>query len=90
MKTGDKVVCVDDAPCFTCGIKMTGLFKDQLYVISHFDPDCRELVCMLGVEFVCECGNDGAAIERFRKLDELKAEARQRQSKPKTNYANKT
>lgn len=89
MKPGDKVVCVDDGPCRICGKgRYPGLTKGTVYVIvsvKQFSVKEGHGVCIkvIGIREpgCCFPGyfEDHTSIDRFRKLDELKAEAGDRQ-----------
>lgn len=83
MKIGDKVVCVNDSPCNWCRVPI-GLKKGQVYVIDGIiRRNGGFSVLILGWTLSCahlEAHNgepkNEAWIERFRLLDEMKAEAR--------------
>lgn len=86
MKTGDKVVCVDDSPC-RCRIKCggaIGLKLNSIYVIEGFDFEDGELLLLL-VGFspltmpIPHKGRTMSA-SRFRLLDHLKERTRQIES----------
>lgn len=84
MKIGDKVVCVDIKPCW-CG-KLTGLILNQVYVVKStgFHEWGNSVITLFG--FYSKCGsrhttNDTFDVQRFRKLDDLKAETRVRLEK---------
>jgi hypothetical protein len=82
---GDKVVCVDDSRCGSCGCEI-GLTKNQVYVCAGYIPHSfGEAIILLGWTAKCadqpahsrwpkNCAN----AKRFRKLDELKAESGKR------------
>lgn len=80
MKIGDKVVCVDDSPCVNCGKKT--LIVNNVYVVeaTQIHPLYQELeIRVLGANHEppnCRAFWRG---DRFRLLDELKAEAAKRQ-----------
>lgn len=81
MKPGDKVVCVDDGPCRKCGAPVE-IQKHLTYVVSDAWVDTSNTlsVGLIGVvPQPCHFSNSilkwGYAENRFRKLDELKAEA---------------
>lgn len=84
MKPGDKVVCVDDSPC-KChchlGEPVIHIAKGIVYTVE-FDqgPGADEGIVLIGVRDNRHRLNYGYNHFRFRKLDELKAEARLRQS----------
>jgi hypothetical protein len=73
----DKVVCVDDSCCVTCGAKVS-IIKNQVYVINdrHINPlNGILLVNLTGVTLNCHETpyKRGFAASRFRKLEEVKA-----------------
>lgn len=83
MKPGDKVVCVDDSPCSYCDSAMN-LKRNRVY--------CVESINARGTGFRvvghCTCSafcvsalfhKSHNRIERFRLLDDLKQEAKQKQ-----------
>ena len=82
MTTGYKVVCVDDSPCKCCG-KPLSLKLNAVYVVLSERHTPRGLFLSV-VGGVTSPDNhpfgEGAAAFRFRRLDELKAEALQRQN----------
>lgn len=80
MKTGDKVVCVDDSPCRLCGAPVN-LKKGQVYVIMEIEDVSglygREpALKLIGTPATCLEHNPFNAhrASRFRLLDELKQE----------------
>lgn len=84
MKVGDKVVCVDDSlsRCPCCFGLPTGLILDNVYVVEAVHRDGLSIK-VLGVPLIHSflTGDDHYySVERFRKLDELKQLARDRQS----------
>lgn len=83
MKIGDKVVCVDDAPCRCCGT--TGHFiKGQVYVIIEmFVFDDILVFQLLGNYFETET-HLGVCASRFRLLDHLKEASKQAKETPRT------
>lgn len=83
MNIGDKVVCVDDSKCCCCGFKVPNLLLNSVDVIDDTRLGSLGLyIHLLGRDLVCQCTESGtyALAKRFRKLDELKQEAGQRQS----------
>lgn len=87
MKTGDKIVCVDDSPCKFCGAPIN-LIKNQVYVsmgVSNMWLDNRLRVSVLGRKSKCEhstvLNESFVCVKRFRLLDELKNENSIRQSR---------
>ena len=82
MKPGDKVVCVDDGPCKWCGAVLP-IIKGRIYVVSenttcpiYGDPGINLIgVPQVRCHEIKRPGKMGFSINRFRKLDELKAEA---------------
>jgi len=86
MKTGDKVICVDAQPCWICGLPM-GLTEGGIYVVEKHGTHENGLavVWLVGQRTACsfrhkEPQNSFGAL-RFRKLEELKAENVERESK---------
>ena len=86
MKPGDKVVCVDNV--FRCGCtKQAGLTQGNVYVIEHVQeaPSGIGLLLLGHRPEPHICGKKSAKFphffraRRFRLLDELKQEARQKQ-----------
>ena len=77
MKTGDKVVCVDDSPCQTCGASVN-VIKHQVYVVEHSCND-RPAISLIGIRPNCGSGLFYRA-DRFRLLDELKSANKQQQA----------
>ena len=87
MKVGDKVVCVDDSPNKNhCGCPCS-CKKGVVYVIAEarVHPMYGNLgLKLLGLVISHLCGRAGTGYidaSRFRLLDELKQEAKQRQEK---------
>lgn len=89
MKPGDKAVCIDDSPCRNCG-EIVPLIKNQVYVIEklHTDSSGNRGPILIGVAGCSGCidWNLAAKVgawysERFRLLDELKQQTRERQQK---------
>lgn len=83
MNVGDKVVCVDDSPCKICGV-ISDLIVNRVYVVQKITQ--HKCIVVVGIAMkACHISNDGNdwgyVPERFRKLDELKEETRQRQLK---------
>lgn len=80
MKTGDKVVCVNDSPCTVCGIPVP-LFMNSVYVSIGASDNWADGIMrlkILGYDSKCEhaLGCRGwVGAWRFRRLDELKKEA---------------
>lgn len=81
MKTGDKVVCINDNPTdHRCFKKLTAvpIKKGVVYVINdarlmHNMPS----VTLIGVNYRCPiCFNKHFKAKRFRLLEELKQEAK--------------
>jgi hypothetical protein len=73
----DKVVCVNDSCCVTCGAKVS-IIKNQVYVINdlHINPlKGNLLVNLVGVSLNCHETpyRKGFFANRFRKLEEIKA-----------------
>ena len=89
MTPGDKVVCVNDGPCRHCGTRPK-IILGQVYVVSWIGRSNRNrpIVELLGLPNP-NChptwgGKVWHGAVRFRKLDELKQEARERQEKKQT------
>lgn len=83
MNVGDKVVCVDDSPCCYCHTPID-LLSGQVYVVSgiRICYVSKNLVLdILGLKPTCHGIGQAYNAKRFRKLDELKEETRQRQLK---------
>lgn len=85
MKIGDKVVCVDDSPRKDCNCHVL-VRKDSIYVIKGICPITDSYgkagIYLVGIINFHNCGRSAlggafAAI-RFRKLDELKQESKER------------
>jgi hypothetical protein len=79
MKTGDKVVCVDDGPCKQCGVPVD-IVRGSVYVVLRCDYWNRAIpyVALVGAFTGCHGGDawkNCFHVRRFRLLDELKAEA---------------
>ena len=69
MKYGDKVVCVDDSPCQSCGAPVN-VIKHQVYVVeARFDDWAA--ISLIGIRPICGARFFYRA-DRFRMLDELK------------------
>lgn len=79
MSIGDKVVCVDDSPCKTCGANLS-IVKGSIYVIvglrlSRYGS--IPMLDLLGAEAACHGEkNNGYMAARFRLLDEMKHRTR--------------
>lgn len=80
MKTGDKIVCVDDSPCKFCGAPIN-LIKNQVYVsmgVSSRWCDNVTRVSVLGRKSKCSHHSleieSWVCVKRFRLLNELKNE----------------
>lgn len=84
MIPGDKVVCVDDSPGKCCG-KVVPLIKGNVYIVDKivvFTPKGMAIQ-VLGIHSKeSKCHYAGFNSNRFRLLDELKQESKQRQSEP--------
>lgn len=84
MKPGDKVVCIDDSPCRVYKIDL-GIKKNQTYVISGtMTHNGKLFLYLVGFNMPNTCqifGRRTFRADRFRLLDELKQEARERQQK---------
>lgn len=82
MKIGDKVVCVDDSPCRKCGVPH-GFVKNNVYVIRSVRGTLDRLgsigIRCIGV--TCHNHNEEGYVRslRFRLLDELKQQSKERQ-----------
>lgn len=84
MKIGDKVVCIDDSPCRICGFPQP-IIKNTVYVIEEIDQTENGIGVNLIGNHAPACHGYNSEIHfywlyRFRLLDELKAETRERQS----------
>lgn len=82
MKVGDKVVCVDFSVC-DCGCPMPKVLPSVVYVINHIRPllqdPSKTAIELIGVEpfyGICGLRHTGFWSARFRLLDELKQENR--------------
>ena len=86
MKIGDKVVCVDDSPCI-CG-QQIGLIKNNVYVVEACgEQNGRSVFYLLGWQASCkdnpihrDSRKNTARATRFRSLDEMKLEAKNKSS----------
>ena len=84
MKIGDKVVCIDDSPCCRCGAKNIYISKGMVYVVANVRLSILEnpIIDLIGIKPPeCHTKNQGFCINRFRLLDELKEESKQKADK---------
>jgi len=84
MKPGDKIVCIDGRPCVTCGAKI-GVVEGSVYVLLETfisEVTGHALLDLVGIRPSCHktSRRRGYRLKRFRRLDELKAEAKKRRS----------
>ena len=83
MNIGDKVVCVDDSPCKTCGSPLA-LSKNQIYVvigIRKSNITTQILLDIIGSKPTChQSPNPGYLANRFRPLNEIKTANKQQQA----------
>lgn len=81
MKIGDKVVCVDNSPCVTCGTPFS-LLVGIIYIINELEIENGELLVGI-IGYRPKCHTDGQLFisSRFRLLDHMKelATAKQHQ-----------
>ena len=82
MKIGDKVVCIDNSPCATCGVP-SKLIRDTVYVIAgtrigNSASNFRIQLMLVGIPNPnCHISDSEVwhSLRRFRLLDELKQQA---------------